>query len=544
MKIGKNIINVLTSGLYPDSLFLYREYIQNAADQINILQKAGVADIDDSINIDINKDSREISFLDKATGIAVSDVDRLLGNIACSEKEGTDSIGFYGIGRLGALAYCSSIIFETSYAGESTKSTRIWDADKLREIKNDSSYQDDAVSAFKAVITAHQEQENPDSHYFKVTLKGILPNLDKLLDFETVKNYLLMTAPIEFDSTTFTLSGKIKEFVKDQGLPLREYKVFLCGNRLRKPYKRTIDPLQQKNVISEVKTEIFKNDRGDIIAWAWYGKRKELYSLSQTILPRRMRLRQHNIQIGSAETLSRLKIAEDRVVDYYVGEIHVVTDKFKPIASRDYFEISPEFVEFENQLTDFFNKLMKEVRLSSTNRSDNAKFIQLQEIADKMLVKAKSGYRDRSEKRDLEIKFAKKLEDSRLVVQKKRNKGEDTDSYFEYLSEKTKKKLNDYIDSRSTTLKPDKKDKEEKQVSPQSSTPNEEKAPEKPKKEKVPYITDNLTSYTKHERRLVASVLKILHKCFTKETQIYEGLQDKIIAGLNQAKNKNISSKR
>lgn len=32
---GKNIISILTSGMYKDPEFLFREYIQNAADQID-----------------------------------------------------------------------------------------------------------------------------------------------------------------------------------------------------------------------------------------------------------------------------------------------------------------------------------------------------------------------------------------------------------------------------------------------------------------------------------------------------------------------------
>ena len=35
-KIGKFIIENLTSGMYADSRIVYREYIQNAADQIDV----------------------------------------------------------------------------------------------------------------------------------------------------------------------------------------------------------------------------------------------------------------------------------------------------------------------------------------------------------------------------------------------------------------------------------------------------------------------------------------------------------------------------
>ena len=34
-KIGKNILENLTSGMYTDSKFIYREYVQNSADAID-----------------------------------------------------------------------------------------------------------------------------------------------------------------------------------------------------------------------------------------------------------------------------------------------------------------------------------------------------------------------------------------------------------------------------------------------------------------------------------------------------------------------------
>jgi len=43
-QIGKNIIENLTIGMYDDPRFVYREYIQNAADQIDLsLRKSIIA---------------------------------------------------------------------------------------------------------------------------------------------------------------------------------------------------------------------------------------------------------------------------------------------------------------------------------------------------------------------------------------------------------------------------------------------------------------------------------------------------------------------
>lgn len=42
IRIGKTVIETLTSGMYEDARFVYREYIQNAADQIDKAVELGI----------------------------------------------------------------------------------------------------------------------------------------------------------------------------------------------------------------------------------------------------------------------------------------------------------------------------------------------------------------------------------------------------------------------------------------------------------------------------------------------------------------------
>ena len=55
IKIGKNAIENLTRGMYEDSRIIYREYIQNAADQIDYAIKHALFDEDLFIDIKIDK---------------------------------------------------------------------------------------------------------------------------------------------------------------------------------------------------------------------------------------------------------------------------------------------------------------------------------------------------------------------------------------------------------------------------------------------------------------------------------------------------------
>ena len=86
--VGKNILDNLTTGMYSDSKVIYREYIQNACDQIDFAIKLGILAADEGY-VDIFTDSKKryISIRDNATGVKVEDFVENVGDIANSNKE-------------------------------------------------------------------------------------------------------------------------------------------------------------------------------------------------------------------------------------------------------------------------------------------------------------------------------------------------------------------------------------------------------------------------------------------------------------------------
>ena len=133
--VGKNILDNLTTGMYSDSKVIYREYIQNACDQIDLAIDLGILSADEGC-VDIFTDSRNryISIKDNATGVRVEDFIEDVGDIANSNKEIGKNKGFRGIGRLCGLAYCKTLKFSTSYLGENKKSKMTCDAQKMRDM--------------------------------------------------------------------------------------------------------------------------------------------------------------------------------------------------------------------------------------------------------------------------------------------------------------------------------------------------------------------------------------------------------------------------
>ena len=85
---GANILESLTTGMYQDSKIIYREYIQNACDQIDKAIEEGILKSEEGcIRIWMDHEKRTIIIEDNATGIPFSSFIQSLGNIADSDKQ-------------------------------------------------------------------------------------------------------------------------------------------------------------------------------------------------------------------------------------------------------------------------------------------------------------------------------------------------------------------------------------------------------------------------------------------------------------------------
>src|SRR5579859_6454345 len=236
--IGKDVIESLAIGMYEDSRFIFREYIQNAADQIDKAVKEGLITKDQGeIHIDIDPDKKAIVIEDNAAVIAQSNVLPILQNIAQSTKQRGVDKGFRGIGRLGGLAYCGKLVFETSFKGEPVKSILTWDAHMLKKIINNRQYKEEAVSVIQQVTKFESQKEEEEKHYFRVTLIEV--NNDELLDKKEIEEYLSMVAPLPY-ATRFIFKSKIYEEGEVDNVNFDEYKIYLNTEQLFKGYSTYI----------------------------------------------------------------------------------------------------------------------------------------------------------------------------------------------------------------------------------------------------------------------------------------------------------------
>lgn len=348
--IGKNVLESLTRSMYADSRCVYREYIQNAADQIDAAKEIH-PELEYSVFVKINQYSRNVVIEDDATGVKADDVKALLVDVARSLKIRGVNKGFRGIGRLGGLAYCKTLKFETSYFDEDIISTVKWNAVHLNQILDDDDDDRDAGSVIDAIVTIDKKQDEDvrSKHYFKVIMEDVTD--DKLLNEKNIRDYLAMVAPVDY-SNHFVYRRKIYEFLKEHNLHLDNYNIFVGDDQLSKDYTMSI--LDQSGQIEDTITGIEfwyeENSDGQPMYWGWYSISSLKGILNKTNKARNIRLRCENIQLGDETTCYRFMTSGDkaRFVRYFFGEIHVLpTSKLVPDSHRDYLRVDDGLKEFE-----------------------------------------------------------------------------------------------------------------------------------------------------------------------------------------------------
>jgi molecular chaperone HtpG len=480
--------------MYEDSRFIYREYIQNAADQIDKAIKEGlIAKDQGEIHIDINSDKKLIVIEDNATGIAQSNVLPILQNIAQSTKQRGIDKGFRGIGRLGGLAYCEKLVFETSFKGESVKSILTWDAAMLKKIINNRKSKEEAISVIQQVTNFESQEEDIERHYFKVTLVEVTN--DELLNKNEIEEYLSMVAPLPY-ATKFIFKSKIYEEAEADKVNFDEYKIYLNTEQLFKGYPTYIkkDESQAPNdqVIDVVFFKSYAKD-GQLLFWGWHSISEKNQSMNLINFMRGFRLRKSNIQIGDEYTLLRLH-RDRRFQFYFFGEIHGVHPDLIPNSRRDYFVENDICIEFEQNLRTFFhNDIYRLCHTASDINSSLRKIDELKEFEDEFNQKNQQGFTDKKEHQEYREKFERKKEEAIRA----KNKIERIEKESAEI-EPVKRILNRVVNKEAT---------------------NNVEAITIPEEDKKPkFRTDNLSGLNKEERKFLSKVFAIIRKVLDANT--------------------------
>ena len=376
---GANILENLTTGMYQDSKVIYREYIQNACDQIDKAVKEGLLRHGEgTIKIWLDRDQRTIVIEDNATGIPASSFQHTLGNIADSDKKVGEDKGFRGIGRLCGLAYCRELVFTSSAKGEDTVSIMVCDAKKMRSLIDESTRgkKHTATKVLHAINRFDQKKTNDiDSHFFRVELNDINHENTDLLDFQQIKDYLSFVAPVPYQSS-FYYRTDVYKHAQELGVKIDEYSITLNGEPIFKKYTTILKDSSTGNKYDDIFGVHFKDFyiNGELSAWMWVGISRFQKAIPKINQMRGLRLRKENIQIGGEDALQKL-FKEDRGNSYFIGEIFAVNKELIPNSQRDYFNENPARADFERELRRYFNEELHKIYYNGSTINSSYKKI-------------------------------------------------------------------------------------------------------------------------------------------------------------------------
>ena len=223
VRVGKDIVELVTSGMYLSPITIYREYVQNSADSIEQGIDQGLIEHGEgTVAIDIDHGARSVRIFDNGIGIKAKDAPSILLAIGGSTKRGTGARGFRGIGRLSGIAYCKGLRFRTRAAGEDVVSIVEWDCKRLRQRLSDGSFEGDLHSVITSSVTftEHPATDDDADHFFEVTMLDVARHRgDILLNEATIRDYLGQVAPVDF-SDGFSYAGVIRAALAEHGVKI------------------------------------------------------------------------------------------------------------------------------------------------------------------------------------------------------------------------------------------------------------------------------------------------------------------------------------
>lgn len=352
--IGAYVLETLTLGMYGEPRHTLREYVQNSFDSIRTAQRRKFLAGRGEVTITITPDA--ITIMDNGMGVAASQAWATLTSIGASKKDRQHDAGFRGIGRLAGMAYCSELVFRTTFPEETTVTTVQFDCERLlKAMDPDEGGDIELAKLLAAAIRFEQEEDaaRADDHFFEVRLQGIESAPEALTDANKVRDYLSETVPVAFDpewSRHAVIEADYKSYF---GAPMETIDVFVVADnektQIFKPYGDKYEFAKGTALLEEI--NFYTGD--DTGYWGWVGHLSETAAVTDW-RTRGLRVRVRNIQVDGTEIFESLftevKPSYGRFSTYYVGEIHVDPERVIPNARRDGFEETDEWINIKINL--------------------------------------------------------------------------------------------------------------------------------------------------------------------------------------------------
>ena len=359
--IGVDLLKMLMLQLYNNPRCIYREYIQNALDSINEAVRTGILaqEKDGRVSISVTKD--DICIEDNGTGIRSDSAVKILTDIANSVKNGVDTAGQFGVGRLSGGGYCEILEFETTYTGEDVSTIVSLDTVALRELIEKNHTDMSAEDAMRIICTTRTNSAKPEEHGFIVRLKNVINSREILLDIEEIKNYITEYAPIDYSVLFNSLinNSPQKEYVQRHKkidkirVSLNEFSDIEKGYGVK--IVGTDDPIEKIRYF-----ELPMHPKYGSLGWGWYAVTEFSVQINEEKdCFAGIRLRKHNISLDKNILNSCFK--EPRGNKYFYGEIFITNDNIVPDSGRQGLAAGEEAEALMTEIKKYFANTLHQV---------------------------------------------------------------------------------------------------------------------------------------------------------------------------------------
>ncbi|HEY4940645.1 MAG TPA: ATP-binding protein [Rhizomicrobium sp.] len=370
IRIGKDVIELLTSGMYVSPISIYREYVQNAADAIDEFRRDKLGQPHGTIAIDINYSNRSVSIRDDGAGLSGNDAANTLTSIGGSKKWGTKARGYRGVGRLSGLAYCRELEFRTKRVGETATTSITWDCRLLRAQLVSRAFDGDLRRLIADAVSVRREpNRSSGEHFFEVHLRDVsrLKN-DMLMNESMIATFLGQVAPVPF-SPHFRFAAEIESRLSEIGRspPIH---LTVSGTRVFRPHQdEMVAASSSRSVkITEVEhIEMVDND-GGVAAVGWLAHHGYERGIPEGLGVRGLRARIGDLQIGDSNLFDQA-FREPRFNGWCIGDIHIVDQRIAPNGRRDNFEVDHHYYNLMVQLGTLAARISQRCRTLSVSRN-------------------------------------------------------------------------------------------------------------------------------------------------------------------------------
>ena len=516
--------------MYSNPMTIYREYIQNAADSIDIAVKEGIITRQEAtIKIIVDKSKRLIRIEDNGTGIKADEVFNRLLDVANSKKDYRENKGFRGIGRLGGLGNSENLYFVTSYKGETSKSVIKWNGKIFRSMLSvDNKDVITALDVIKKSTNIYSETDVPSepeqyaAHYFHVILENVFDQFEELLDEKAVDYYLATVAPVSFDGQKFIHAKGINLNYEESQHPIENYKIFL--NDRQKPINKRYtthfktghqERTKQEDNIQSIQYFEDKMLDGSLMYKGWYGVTNFYGSVTDSYMSG-IRIRKGNILIGGELTFAKFFSSEGDVANkWFIGEVHIYNADVLPNAKRDDFERNIAYDILKKSLTAKADEINKERRrlmsdYNSAIRKVETNLSKLSQIEDRVNNNQVQTEFEREKLLNHKNEIEKKLENDKKNLTKIISKNTLDDQY----KNKAKILLGQTEEAKKTIV-----NVETKIINTTLKTRN-----------------DLPSSYSGKERKLYSKIIESIYDYFGDDIKEAEKLKEKILFDIKEKK--------